>query len=168
MIQALQKLFFIQGDSDVRACLEISLIDFAWGVEDRGGGSPPDVSWASRVLPSRGAHAHPSPRSSPRRGRLATFRPAAHETARRGAGRRSAVAGAADLQNDNSWNEDIKFMYDKINKKRFYKPETSHLDYTREKNQQCKPNDEHPNEEGHKDWAKQLLQFINANNLRTI
>ena len=65
-------------------------------------------------------------------------------------------------------NEDIKFMYDKINKKRFYKPETSHLDYTREKNQQCKPNDEHPNEEGHKDWAKQLLQFINANNLRTI
>ena len=65
-------------------------------------------------------------------------------------------------------NEDIKLMFDKINKRRFYKPNTSHLDYTREKSQQCKPNDEHPNEEGHKDWAKQLKEFIDANNLRSI
>jgi hypothetical protein len=65
-------------------------------------------------------------------------------------------------------NSDIKFMFDKIDKKRFFKPETSHLDYTRENSQQCKPNDEHPNEEGHRDWAKQLKDFIDANNLRTI
>jgi len=65
-------------------------------------------------------------------------------------------------------NEDIKMMHEKIKRKRFYKPDTSHLDYTREKSQQCKPNDEHPNEEGHKDWANQLYEYINANNLRTI
>jgi hypothetical protein len=65
-------------------------------------------------------------------------------------------------------NKDIEFMFDKIDKKRFFKPDTSHLDYTREKSQQCKPNDEHPNEDGHRDWAKQINEFVNANNLRTI
>jgi|TARA_B100000029_G_scaffold514076_1_gene615565 hypothetical protein len=65
-------------------------------------------------------------------------------------------------------NPDIQLMFDKINKKRFFKPETSHLDYTREKSQQCKPDDEHPNEEGHRDWANQLKEFIDANDLRTI
>jgi hypothetical protein len=65
-------------------------------------------------------------------------------------------------------NPDIQLMFDKINKKRFFKPKTSHLDYTREKSQQCKPDDEHPNEEGHRDWANQLKEFIDANDLRTI
>lgn len=65
-------------------------------------------------------------------------------------------------------NEDIHLLFDKIDKTRFFKPETSHLDYTRKNSQQCKPNDEHPNTDGHKDWAKQLYEFINANNLRTI
>ena len=65
-------------------------------------------------------------------------------------------------------NKDIQFMFDKIDKKRFFKPDTSHLDYTREKSQQCKPDDEHPNEDGHRDWAKQINEFVNANNLRTI
>ena len=65
-------------------------------------------------------------------------------------------------------NKDIQFMFDKIDKKRFFKPETSHLDYTREQSQQCKPDDEHPNEQGHRDWAKQINEFVNANNLRTI
>ena len=55
-----------------------------------------------------------------------------------------------------------------INKKRFFKPETSHLDYTRQNNQGCSQGDAHPNEAGHKDWAKQLKEFIDANNLRTI
>ena len=50
----------------------------------------------------------------------------------------------------------------------FFKPETSHLDYTVENNQQCKSGDPHPNTEGHKEWAKQLKEFIDANNLRTI
>ena len=65
-------------------------------------------------------------------------------------------------------NEDIKFMFNKIDKKRFFKPETSHLDYTVANNQQCKEGDPHPNEEGHMDWARQLKEFIDANNLRTI
>ena len=65
-------------------------------------------------------------------------------------------------------NEDIKFMFDKIDKKRFFKPDTSHLDYTVANKQECKSGDPHPSTEGHKDWARQLKEFIDANNLRTI
>ena len=65
-------------------------------------------------------------------------------------------------------NSDIQLLFDSIDKKRFFKPETSHLDYTRENNQQCKAGDEHPNEAGHIDWATQLKEFIDANNLRSI
>tara|TARA_Y100000385_G_C12932923_1_gene567579 strand:- start:7 stop:600 length:594 start_codon:yes stop_codon:yes gene_type:complete len=65
-------------------------------------------------------------------------------------------------------NEDIKFMFNKIDKKRFFKPETSHLDHTVANKQECKPGDPHPSVEGHKDWAAQLKEFIDANNLRTI
>ena len=64
-------------------------------------------------------------------------------------------------------NADVKLLFDKIDKKRFFRPETSHLDYTRENNQQCKPGDEHPNVEGHKEWAGHLKEFIDANNLCT-
>ena len=65
-------------------------------------------------------------------------------------------------------NEDIKFMFNKIDNKRFFKPETSHLDHTVANKQECKPGDPHPSVEGHKDWAGQLKEFIDANNLRTI
>ncbi len=65
-------------------------------------------------------------------------------------------------------NADIQMMWDKIDKNRFFKSNTSHLDYTVKNNQQCKPKDPHPSIEGHKDWAKQLKEFIDANNLRTI
>ena len=65
-------------------------------------------------------------------------------------------------------NEDIKFMHDKIDKKRFFKPETSHLDYTVANKQECKPGDPHPSTAGHMDWAEQLKEFIDANNLRTV
>ena len=65
-------------------------------------------------------------------------------------------------------NEDIKFMFDKIQKDRFFKPDTSHYDYTVENKQECKAGDPHPSTAGHKDWAKQLKEFIDANNLRTI
>ena len=65
-------------------------------------------------------------------------------------------------------NEDIKFMFDKIDKNRFFKPNTSHLDYTVANKQECKPGDPHPNTEGHKDWAGQIKEFIDANHLRTI
>ena len=65
-------------------------------------------------------------------------------------------------------NEDIKFMHNKIDKKRFFKPETSHLDYTVANKQECKPGDPHPSTAGHTEWAGQLKEFIDANNLRTI
>tara|TARA_R110001632_G_scaffold98440_1_gene205026 strand:+ start:168 stop:704 length:537 start_codon:yes stop_codon:yes gene_type:complete len=65
-------------------------------------------------------------------------------------------------------NEDIKFMFDKIDKKRFFKPDTSHLDYTVANKQECKPGDPHPSTVGHMDWAGQLKEFIDANNLRTV
>jgi hypothetical protein len=65
-------------------------------------------------------------------------------------------------------NEDIKLMFDKINKDRFFKPDTSHYNYTIENKQECKLGDPHPNVEGHKDWANQLKEFIDVNNLRTI
>ena len=65
-------------------------------------------------------------------------------------------------------NEDIKFMFNKIDKKRFFKSETSHLDYTVANKQGCKPGDPHPSTAGHKDWAGQLKEFIDANNLRTV
>jgi hypothetical protein len=65
-------------------------------------------------------------------------------------------------------NPDIKLMFDKIDKTRFFRPETSHIDYTVENKQHCVPGDPHPSTEGHKDWAAQILKFIDANNLRTI
>ena len=65
-------------------------------------------------------------------------------------------------------NPDIQLMFDKIDKTRFFKPETSHLDHTVENKQHCAPNDPHPSDIGHKDWAKQLKEFIDVNNLRTI
>jgi len=64
-------------------------------------------------------------------------------------------------------NEDIKFMFDKIDKKRFFKSDTSQ-NYTVANKQECKPGDPHPSTAGHKDWAGQLKEFIDANNLRTI
>ena len=65
-------------------------------------------------------------------------------------------------------NPDIKLLFDSINKERFFRPETSHLDYTVKNNQHCKPGDPHPNTEGHQQWAKHLKEFIDANDLRTI
>ena len=64
--------------------------------------------------------------------------------------------------------KDIKALWNAVDKTRFFKPETCHLDYTIENNQSCAPGDHHPSTEGHKDWAKQLKEFIDANNLRTI
>jgi hypothetical protein len=65
-------------------------------------------------------------------------------------------------------NPDVKLMFDSLNKKRFFRPETSHFDFTVHNGQECKPGDPHPNTEGHTQWAKQLQEFIDANNLRTI
>jgi hypothetical protein len=65
-------------------------------------------------------------------------------------------------------NKDVKTLWNLIDKTRYFRPETSHKDYTVENNQHCSPGDIHPSPEGHKDWAKQLKEFIDANDLRTI
>ena len=64
-------------------------------------------------------------------------------------------------------NSDIQLMHDSLNKKRFFRPETSHLDFTVQNGQQCKPGDPHPNTAGHTQWATLMKEFIDANNLRT-
>ena len=65
-------------------------------------------------------------------------------------------------------NKDVKTLWNLIDKTRYFRPETSHKDYTVENNQHCSPGDIHPSPEGHKDWAKQLKEFIDANDLRTV
>ena len=65
-------------------------------------------------------------------------------------------------------NPDIQLMFDTLNKKRFFRPDSSHLEFTIKNKQECKPGDPHPNTQGHVQWAEQLKEFIDANNLRTI
>ena len=64
--------------------------------------------------------------------------------------------------------KDIRSLENLIDKKRYYKPESSHMEYTIKNNQHCAPNDSHPSADGHIDWAIQLKEFIDVNNLRTI
>ena len=64
--------------------------------------------------------------------------------------------------------KDVKVLFDAIDKTRFFKPETSHYDYILENKLVANMNDPHPNTQGHIEWAKQLKDFIDANNLRTI
>ena len=65
-------------------------------------------------------------------------------------------------------NADVRTLYDMIDKKRFFKPETSHYDYILENKLVANMSDPHPSAEGHKRWAQDLKEFIDANNLRTI
>ena len=67
-----------------------------------------------------------------------------------------------------SSNKDIQTLESTINKKRFFKIETSHYDFVLENQHLVSPNDPHPSAEGHRLWARQLKDFIDANNLRTI
>lgn len=55
-----------------------------------------------------------------------------------------------------------------INMKRFFNPKISHFEFIMEKHLIVSPADPHPSAEGHRQWAKLLEEFINANNLRTI
>ena len=64
--------------------------------------------------------------------------------------------------------KDVKVLFDSIDKTRFFKPETSHHDYVLENKLVANMDDPHPNTQGHIEWASQLYDFINANNLRTI
>lgn len=64
-------------------------------------------------------------------------------------------------------NKDVRVLYESVDQKRFYKIESSHYDFIKENNLIAHPSDPHPDLEGHIYWAKQLLEFIDANNLRT-
>ena len=65
-------------------------------------------------------------------------------------------------------NADVRTLYNMIDKKRFFKLETSHYDFILENKLVANMSDPHPSEEGHKRWANELKEFIDANNLRTI
>jgi len=67
-----------------------------------------------------------------------------------------------------SSNKDIKTFESHIDKKRFFKFDSSHYDFIMENDLIVSPKDPHPSAEGHEDWAKQLKEFVDAGNLRTI
>ena len=64
--------------------------------------------------------------------------------------------------------EDFHVIRNAINMDRFFSPQISHLEFVSDKKLIVSPNDPHPSAEGHKQWAQQLTEFIDANNLRTI
>tara|TARA_Y100001937_G_scaffold112646_1_gene160447 strand:- start:386 stop:1051 length:666 start_codon:yes stop_codon:yes gene_type:complete len=63
---------------------------------------------------------------------------------------------------------DFEVIRNAINMDRFFSPKVSHLEFVNDKNLIVSPDDPHPSTEGHELWAKQLMEFIDANNLRTI
>jgi hypothetical protein len=64
--------------------------------------------------------------------------------------------------------EDFHVIRNAINMDRFFSPNISHLEFVSDKKLIVSPNDPHPSAEGHNQWAEQLMEFIDANNLRTI
>ena len=65
-------------------------------------------------------------------------------------------------------NADLELFAKLINYDRFFNFETSHYDFVMKDKLIVSPDDPHPSAEGHKQWATQLKEFIDANNLRTI
>ena len=65
-------------------------------------------------------------------------------------------------------NADGRTLWNMIDKKRFFKIETSHYDYILENKLVANMADPHPSEEGHRRWANELKEFIDANNLLSI
>ena len=60
---------------------------------------------------------------------------------------------------------DFKTVYNAIDLKRFYKPETSHYEFCIKKKLFISKEDTHPNAEGHRQWALLLKKYIDDNNL---
>ena len=63
---------------------------------------------------------------------------------------------------------DFEVIRNAINMDRFFSPKVSQLEFVLDKNLIVSQDDPHPSDEGHQLWAKQLKEFIDANNLRTI
>ena len=69
---------------------------------------------------------------------------------------------------DQKGNGDFKIIRDAINMDRFFSPKISHYEYIIDKGLVSSQADPHPSAEGHRQWAEQLMEFIDANNLRPI
>ena len=63
---------------------------------------------------------------------------------------------------------DFEVIRNAINMDRFFSPKVSQLEFVLDKNLIVSQNDPHPSGEGHQRWAKQLKEFIDVNDLRTI
>ena len=63
---------------------------------------------------------------------------------------------------------DFEIIRNAINMDRFFSPTVSQFEFITDKNLISNQNDPHPSAEGHQQWATQLIEFIDANNLRTI
>jgi hypothetical protein len=64
--------------------------------------------------------------------------------------------------------KDFRQMFEKIDKKRYFRIDSSHYDEIKNNKTIVSPQDPHPSTEGHESWAKQIIEFIDANNLRTV
>ena len=67
-----------------------------------------------------------------------------------------------------SSNKDLETFINLIDCRRFFKIEHSHYDFVMANNLIVSPDDPHPSATGHRQWAEQLKEFIDVNNLRTI
>ena len=63
---------------------------------------------------------------------------------------------------------DFKTIATAIDYTRFFSPEQSQMEFIQKKNLIASQDDPHPSTEGHTQWAQQLQEFIDANDLRTI
>ena len=68
----------------------------------------------------------------------------------------------------NEADDDFSLLYKKIDQIRFFKTRFSHYEFIMENKHIVSPKDPHPSKEGHEQWAEQLKEHIDANNLRTI
>ena len=63
---------------------------------------------------------------------------------------------------------DFEVIRNAINMDRFFNPTVSHFEFISDNNLLVSPDDPHPSAEGHKQWAQQLQEFIDANDLLTL
>ena len=74
----------------------------------------------------------------------------------------NALPNAVNLNNP-----DFNKIVNSIDEKRFFKLNSSHYEHITDKKLIVSTDDPHPSTEGHLQWATQLKEFIDANNLRT-
>jgi len=67
-----------------------------------------------------------------------------------------------------SKNKDFNTFKSMIDTNRFFSIESSQYDQVMTDKDIVSPDDPHPSKTGHEKWAKQLMEFIDANNLRTL